>query len=163
MGQDLHLQLGLLIEVMKEYMDLIKMGWLLVTKPENQDLLCAIAAYYVISYAALLRGNKGLLLDLFGLRQHILKGKHNPTDPQVAAPLLGQLKGEDGERYHMLLMTLEMASGLKVHKWLEHLVTMRERQGLFHGPAFCDNHGNVIQMSQYEETFYDILHEIQEQ
>jgi hypothetical protein len=56
-----------------------------------------------------------------------------------------------------------MASGLKVCKWLEHLVTMRERQGLFHGPAFYnDEEGDMIYMSEYEETFYDILHEIQE-
>jgi hypothetical protein len=43
------------------------------------------------------------------------------------------------------------------------LVGMRERQGLFHGPALCNEEGEVIQMSEYEETFYDVLHEIQEQ
>jgi hypothetical protein len=40
---------------------------------------------------------------------------------------------------------------------------MRERQGLFNGPAFCNQNGEVIQMSEYEEVFYTFLHEIQEQ
>jgi hypothetical protein len=125
--------------------------------------LCAVAAYSVLSYTASLRGNEGFLLDLFGLRQYILKGKHDPADPHVAAPLLGRLKGEDGERYHMLLITSQTALGLKAQEWLECLVGMRERQGLFHGPAFCNEEGDVIQMSEYEETFYDVLHKIQGQ
>ncbi len=135
------------------------MRWLLATEPEDQDLLCAVAAYLVLSYGASLQGNEGFMLNLFGLRQHILKGKHDMTDPHVAAPLLGRLKGEDGERYHMLLIASQTASGLQVRKWLKHLVGMRERQGLFHGPDFCNEEGNVAQMSEYEETFYDVLQE----
>jgi hypothetical protein len=40
---------------------------------------------------------------------------------------------------------------------------MREGQGRFHGPAFCDEEGEVVSMSDYKETFYDILHNIQDQ
>jgi hypothetical protein len=40
---------------------------------------------------------------------------------------------------------------------------MRERQDRFHGPAFCDNEGKVIQKSDYEEVFYDLLWEGQDQ
>jgi hypothetical protein len=163
MGQDVRPQLGLSIEVMKEYMKRLESKWESTTDPEERDLFCAVAAYSVMTYASSLRGNEGFLLDLFGLRQNILKGKHDPTDPHVAAPLLGRLKGEDGERYHMLLMASTTASGLKVREWLERLVLMRERQGLFNRPAFCNQNGEVIQMSEYEEVFYTILHEIQEQ
>jgi hypothetical protein len=100
---------------------------------------------------------------LFGLRQHILKGKFDVNDPHVVAPLLGRLKGEDGERYHMLLMASETSSGLKIREWLEHLVALRERQGRYHGPAFCNDNGEVVRMTDYEEVFYEILHDIQDQ
>jgi hypothetical protein len=63
----------------------------------------------------------------------------------------------------MLLITLETTLGLKIRHWLEQLVLMRDRQGKFHGPAFCDDLREVVTMSDYEETFYDILHEIQDQ
>jgi hypothetical protein len=69
----------------------------------------------------------------------------------------------DGERYHMLLMASETALGLKIWHWLKQLVLMRERQIRFHGPAFCDDLGDLAMMSDYEEIFYDILHEIQDQ
>jgi hypothetical protein len=93
----------------------------------------SLLGYVVCSFSA---GNEGFLLDLFGLRQHIVKGKHNLEDPHVAAPLLGQLKGEDGECYHMLLMASVTESGLKIRHWLEQLVIMRERQDRFHGQHF---------------------------
>jgi hypothetical protein len=138
MGQDVRPQLGLSIDVMMEYMDRLETKWLLTIDNEERSLLCGVAAYSAISYGASLRGNEGFLLDLFGLRQHINKGKHDWEHPHVAAPLLGRLKGEDGERYHMLLIASVTQSGLKIRQWLEQLVLMRERQGRFHGPAFCD-------------------------
>jgi hypothetical protein len=163
MGQDVRPQLGLSIDVMKEYMKRLENKWLLTNDDDERDLLCSVGAYSAMTYAASLRGNEGFLLDLFGLRQHIVKGKHDLEDPHVAAPLLGRLKGEDGERYHMLLMASVTHSGLKIRHWLEQLVSMRERQGRFHGPAFCDDDGQVAKMSDYEEIFYEILHEIQDE
>jgi hypothetical protein len=50
-----------------------------------------------------------------------------------------------------------------VREGLKHLVLMQERQGLFHGPAFCDKNGEAIQMSEYKEVFYAILHGMQNQ
>jgi hypothetical protein len=136
MGQDVQPQLGFSVEIMKEYMDRLEMRWLLEMDPVTQDLLCGLGAYLVVSYVPSPRGNKGFLMDLFGLRQHIHKGKHDVGDPHVVVPLLGMLKGEDEERYHMLILALQTSSGLKVCHWLEQLVLMRERQGRFHGPAF---------------------------
>jgi hypothetical protein len=164
LGQDVRPQLGLSIQMMKEYLDHLERKWLLMNENAERDLLCAVGAYLAMLYAASLRGNEGFMLDLFGLRQHSVKGKPDLDDPPVVAPLLGRLDGEDGEHhYHMLLMTsVTTKSGLKICFWLEQLVIMRE-QGRFHGPAFCDEDGEVVQMSAYEEIFYDILHEIQDQ
>jgi hypothetical protein len=63
----------------------------------------------------------------------------------------------------MLLMASTTALGLKVREWLELLVLMRERQCLFNGQAFCNENGEVIQMAAYEEAFYSILNEMQDQ
>jgi hypothetical protein len=87
-------QLGLSTDVMKDYMDRLESRWLSATDQATQDLLCAVGAYSVTSYAASLQGNEGFLLDLFVLQQHIVKGKLDAQDPHVVAPLLGRLKGE---------------------------------------------------------------------
>jgi hypothetical protein len=72
MCQDVRPKLGLSIEVMQEYMDRLEMQWILASDiMMEQDLIGAAGAYLdMSSYAALLRENKGFLLDLFGLRQH---------------------------------------------------------------------------------------------
>jgi hypothetical protein len=108
----------------------------LAAETGEQDLIGAVGVYSALSYAALLRGNKGFHLDLFGLRQHILKGKYNTKNPHVVTPLLGRLKGEDGKHYHMLLMASETALGLKIREWLERLAALRER----------DKEGTTVQL-----------------
>jgi hypothetical protein len=162
MGQDVRPQLGLSIGVMLEYMARLVRRLQDATSEGERDLVCSVATYSVLTYASSLRGNEGFLLDLFGLRTHIDKGKNDPTDPHVVAPLLGRLKGEDGERYHMLLMVNETSSGLQIRIWLERLVALREEQGKFHGPAFDDGNGNIIASGIYETLFYEVLREIQE-
>jgi hypothetical protein len=44
MGQDVTPQLGLSIEVMKEYLDWLESKWLLLTDDQERDLLCAVGA-----------------------------------------------------------------------------------------------------------------------
>jgi hypothetical protein len=135
MKQDVRPQPGLSIEVMMEYMKRLERMWLQAMDKKEIVLICLVGAYSVITYILSLRGNEGFLLDLFGLRTHIDKGKHDQAHPHVVATLLGRLKGEEGERYHMLLMASETGSGLKVQKWLERLVTLCEGQGKFYGPG----------------------------
>jgi hypothetical protein len=104
MGQDICPQLGLSIDIMKEYMERLELKWLFAMDKEDQDSLCAVGAYSALSYAASLCGNKGILLDLHGLRLYIAKGKYDLDNPHVVGLLLGRLKREEGECYHMLLM-----------------------------------------------------------
>jgi hypothetical protein len=75
MGQDVRPQLGLSIGVMLEYMQRLDSKWLQAVDDEESNLICSLGAYLAITYASSLRGNEGILLDLFGLRTHINKGK----------------------------------------------------------------------------------------
>jgi hypothetical protein len=38
------------------------------------------------------------------------------------------------------------------------LVARRKEQGLFHGPAFCDQIGNGIESGVYEGLILEVLH-----
>jgi hypothetical protein len=53
-------------------------------------------------------------------------------------------------------------SGLKIRFWVEALVEVREKQGRFHGPAFCkDDTGKPARARDYELYIMDALAEIQ--
>ena len=162
MGQDVRPQLGFSIAVMIKLMSNLEQKWVGSSNEATQFLIAGIGAYAVLSYCASLRGNEGFLLDLHGLRIHINKGKNDPLHPHVTAPLLGRLKGEDGERYHMLLMASTTVCGLKPRLWLERLVFTREAKGLFKGPALCNERGELLSPSLVESSILDCLSEIQE-
>jgi hypothetical protein len=65
-------------------------------------------------------------------------------------PLLGRFKGEDGERFHLLLMSEVTASGFEPRRWLDLLVRRREEQGFLRGPAFVDSGGVLVSSGIYE-------------
>jgi hypothetical protein len=73
--------------------------------------------------------------------------------------LLGRFKGEDGERYHLLLMASETASNLQPRKFIEILVKRREEQGFLQGPAFVDQDGKEIGSGKYEAIILGALHD----
>ena len=81
----------------------------------------------------------------------------------MVAPLLGRFKNELGERYHLILIAEKTMSGLEPRKWLEWLVAVRQEEGRTNGPAFCDETGQVVYSSYYEDVFIEVLSEIQEE
>lgn len=80
----------------------------------------------------------------------------------MIVPLLGRFKGETGEKYHPTPLAAETLSGLRVRDWINHLVEIREVEGRYCGPAFCDKDGSMARSKQYELPIMDRLAGIQE-
>lgn len=74
------------------------------------------------------------MLDLSGLMNHWELGL-SESPPHVVIPLLGRFKGEDFQRYHLLLEPVETDSGFEIKKWLEWVIEARRsedtQQGLY--------------------------------
>ena len=160
MGSDAAPDLAISVEVFRELMNEIQNEAMDSTGVRLLHLLC-FGAYCTICFTASLRGNEGFLLDLRGLMSHIQKGKDDPVQPHVVAPLLGRFKGETGERYHMLALPNVTKTGIEIRKWLEAVVVARESEGRSHGPAFCDAMGLPVESGVYEATFHEMLIRIQ--
>jgi hypothetical protein len=145
---------------MKEMMKRLERLWLRLPSGEEKDDVLGAIVYALVSYCNALRGNEGFKLDLGGLRKHLRRGQNHAV-PHCVAPLLGRFKGEDGERYHLLLMVSETASGLEPRKWIDLLVLCREHQGLFQGPAFVDGQGQEVSSGKYEALILGVLQDHQ--
>jgi hypothetical protein len=123
---------------MKEMMRRLELLWnSLPPGEEMDDVLGSIVYALLVSYCNALRGNERFKMDLGGLRKHLRRGQNHASTPHCVAPLLGRFKGEDGERYHLLLMVSKTASGLEPRRWIDQLVLCRERQGFFPRTCFC--------------------------
>jgi hypothetical protein len=112
-------------------------------------------ALFTILYVFSLRGNEGLLTDLKGIRDEYTTGRSNDPSYSTLA-LLGQVKGEQHRRQHLMYSVDETSSGIQVRKAFSDLILVREHEGRFSGPAICDKEG-----VQWTTAFAnEILHEL---
>ena len=116
----------------------------------------------MLGFVLSLRGNEGFLVEAHGLLSHLHYGTESeePT-PFVLIPLLGRFKGEEGERWHLMMSVSETQSGFKVRKWMERLVLFLRMENNVQGPAFCTRSGTPISYGDVEEEFHSQLEQIQ--
>jgi hypothetical protein len=78
----------------------------------------------------------------------------------VIVALLGQVKGEHGEREHLSPTVSTARSGIKVRGWVERVIAANQVCGRTTGPAFCDDNGVVLKSRDMNEIFHELLGEI---
>jgi hypothetical protein len=87
--------------------------------PVFRRRLIMAGAYFAFMYVNSLKGPAGLLVDLGGLRRNFVKGLEAN---HVIAALFGQVKGEYGEREHLLPTAAVTGSGIKVRAWVKRVI-----------------------------------------
>jgi len=74
---------------------------------------------------------------------------------------MGRFKNETGEMYHIILVVLETASGLKQGVWMARMLDWFKKQGVSSGWVFKDNDGQQVHATDYDYEFCRRLAEIQ--
>jgi hypothetical protein len=158
MGQDWRPDKAITPEIMKSLMTKIE------ERLESKTLdasyrrrLVMAGAYFAICYVDSLRGPEGLLLDLGGLRRNFVKGEDKKY---VIVALRGQVKGEHGEREHLLPTASTTRSGIKVRGWMRRVIVVNQQCDRVTGPALCDDSGVVLKSRDMNEVLHDLLGEI---
>lgn len=120
-----------------------------------------LEAYAAIAYCGSFRGHEVLLVDLHGLIKYsweqLIEGGH--VYPII--PLLGRLKKEDRERYHLTPLAERTASCINLCLWVGRLVELKLSQGLERGSAFSNRVGQPIDTRWLELELLNRLHLIQ--
>ena len=68
----------------------------------------------------------------------------------MVLPLRGRFKGETCETYHMITVSAETNSGLKIRKWVKIGLELKERRGLVRGYYFTDRKGRKLEADDME-------------
>jgi hypothetical protein len=163
MGQDVRQDWAIPLPTMHGLMNRLEEEWRGTMEGEviQRELIASIAAYSVVAFCGSFRGPEVFLTDLGGLRKYLDETQRLNRD-HVIIPLLGRFKGELNSRYHLAPMAPITDSGLKVQRWLERLVEVREREGRWQGPAFCDAHGKIVKAQTYELAIMERLQVVQD-
>jgi hypothetical protein len=109
-----------------------------------------------VCYTISLRGCEGFLLDLAGLNQTFLAG----GDKYIVIALLGKIKGESGDRAHLLPCVLITSSGIEVKTLVLWLIDLKRTQGFIDGPAISDMYGKVLSHRALNDSLLEILEEL---
>lgn len=108
-------------------------------------------------YLTGLRGEEGMKLDLAGFLKYLDVGATDPKHPHVILPILGRLKGETGERYHMIPMARVTKSGIMAGRWADRLGLLMVKKGRRNGWIFRDKKGAQAKIGSYNEEFINRL------
>jgi hypothetical protein len=130
-----------------------------VTDADNPVLLSrwvTARSLYAFLYVFSLLGNEGLLADLKGLRDEYEAGRaHDP--PYSTLALLGQFKGEQHCRQHLMYSVDKTGSKIEVRKYMSDLIVLRHSEGRIDGPAICDSEGRQWTTAQANEILHELL------
>jgi hypothetical protein len=163
MGQDVHQDRALSLLPMHALMTTFDREWTSSTDPHQRFRISSLAAYCVICFCGSFRGPEGFLVDLFQLRKYLNIPWHALELKYVIIPLLGKVKNEHGECYHLTPLCSTTSSGLQVEVWIHRLVQDHACFQSFCGPAFCNRAGALGCIRDYELDISDCLHLIQQQ
>lgn len=116
-------------------------------------------AYFCFCYVVSLRSPEALMVDVPGLVEFGEK-----SEDHVVIPLLGQVKGEDHTRQHLLHCVNVTNSGISVRNWIRRLKSALGVLNRTSGPAFI-NPSSLKQYSTSEmnDVFHLLLSEIFEE
>ena len=85
-------------------------------------------------YVLSLIGSEGFLLDLGGLNTFWKKEDIR----KIVVSLLGRIKGEKDDRWHLLPCVKKTSSGINAEKSVERLKNLKAKQEFLQGPAISD-------------------------
>jgi hypothetical protein len=112
--------------------------------------------YATTCYVLSLRGCEGFLLDLAGLNRRFATG----GEKYVVIALLGKIKGESGDRAHLLPTVPVTSSGINVRASVRRLMEFKRSQGSIDGPAISDLRGNILSHRSMNDSLLEVLEEL---
>ena len=113
-------------------------------------------AFCVVTYVLSLRGPEGFLLELEGLNRF-----WNDRDPKkIIVTLLGKVKGEQEERWHLLPCIKVTSTGINVAASVKRLRDLKANQGFRRGPAISDYKGDIYSSREVDDTMQEALESV---
>lgn len=161
MGQEIRQDRAISLPVMHALLHYLEDEWIITSNPTTRFLVASLGAYSVVAFCSSFRGTEVFLTDLHGLRKYLDAPRSAQELPHVIIPLLGRLKGENGEKYHLTPLCSTTSSGLEVEKWVRRLVQCQQHFGRCHGPAFTTLIGSPAYTHTFEMGILDRLQAIQ--
>ncbi len=117
-------------------------------------------AYYVLAFILALRGEEIPLIELCGIHHHLRMGMGHAKS-HVKISLLGRLKNEIGESYHLMPALSTTPRGLEPGKWTQRVLGEYAKQNVYSGYIFWSPDGTNMKSKNMEPRFFERLVKLQ--
>lgn len=153
---DYALAKDILIELLEDLED----DYLKASDQDSKDGIVYFANLLVIGYLNGLRGEEIMKVDSAGLLKYLDVGAEHEKYPHVIIPLIGRLKGETGEQYHMFPMARVTRSGIAAGRWADRLGALLIRKNQKTGFVFRNEQGTQAKIGDYNPEFISRLERV---
>ena len=146
--------------IFKELVHDLELDWAQAQSEDEREKLVDVGNVIIMGYLLALRGEEIVKVDASGFLKYLDVGARHEEYPHVIVPLIGRLKGETGERYHLLPMARVTKSGIMAGRWADRLGQKLLRKGWRNGFVFRRADNKQAKTSDYNDEFIDRLGKI---
>jgi hypothetical protein len=164
-SQGLHKRMGDVVRwdyavtsaIMKELLEQLDSEWETSNSDQEKRRTLNMGILLSAGFVCGLGGEELMKIDLGGLMKYLAPGRNHVTCPHVIVALLGRLKGETGERYHMMVMARTFKSGIVAGVWADRVVEMNVKANRLKGCVFTKGRSRQAKTSDFEDEFISRL------
>ena len=144
-------------EIVKELLEQLDSEWEVASCDSERKRIADMGLVIAAGFLCGLRGEEIMKVDLGGLMKYLDPGRDHATCPHLIVALLGRLKGETGERYHMMVMSRVSRSGIVGGIWADKVVEVNRRNGRTKGHVFTKGRAGQAKIGDFEDEFINRL------
>ena len=126
---------------------------ILIAESNQEKYNLVICGFYVtFTYVTSLRGSEGFMLNLT-----IMRERRNLSEHYLIVSLKGKVKGKSNERDHVFPYCKTTDSGIKMHLWLDLMITAHKGIGRLGGPPVTSWDGDILDTETVDEFLHQYL------
>ena len=141
------------IELLHELLRQLEEDWEETKSVRARDKIVTFANVLTFGFGCALRGEEIPKTDAAGFLKYLEVGAQDEKCPHVVVPLMGRLKGETGERYHLMILSRRTTSGIECGKWADRLGESLRRRGIVSGPVFLNHKKKQAKIGDFQDEF----------
>ena len=151
MGDVVHQDKAVTLEVIHKLVEGLEEDYLEGKTYREKEKIADIAVFILGSFLGGLRGEETLRIVLGEAREFLEEGEANGKHSHVVLPLRGRFKGEDGEGYHLVVVSARPTnSSLQLKPWLCRSIAWKANRGLVRGFLFVNDKGRRASLKEFE-------------
>ncbi len=143
-------------EIVKNVLDTMEEEWETESVHSQQLDLALEGAYYVLGLTLALRGEELTLVEMRGVRKYWEEATQHKT-PHIVITLMGRLKNEICESYHLMPVMCSTPRDLHPEKWTRRVLEEYKCQNILSGYMFRNQDGVRWNNKVIEGKFYGRL------